>query len=72
MRPVASDTRFARVSALTLFLAAGVVTLTNSFVVHSRLIDVTALRVTGVTAILLGVLIYRCRGGCTRALSGGS
>ena len=58
-RKSSSDTRFAKISALTLFLAAGVVTLVNSFVVHSRLVDLNALRVTGVVTMLIGAVIYR-------------
>jgi diguanylate cyclase (GGDEF)-like protein len=57
-RSLSSDARFAKLSALTLFLAAGFVTFANSFVIHSHLIDVGALRVTGIVTVLLGAVIY--------------
>ena len=58
-RSLSSDARFAKISALTLFLAAGVVTFLNSFVVQSRVVDVNALRLTGIFTMLLGAVIYR-------------
>ena len=72
-RTLTSDTRFAKISALTLFLAAGVVTLVNSFVVHSRLIDVErAARDRNRHHAARRRRSTGCPGGCTRVRSGGS
>ena len=57
-RALSADARFAKLSALTLFLAAGVVTFANSFVIHSHLVDLNALRATGIVAVLLGAITY--------------